>query len=402
MVNAAQAAAELQSGIEKLLGVKPEIIKDTQTATTGEIIIGSTSRTVSGVNLNDNEYSIYTDSGRLVIQAGKSPLLTMAVNEFIKAVQNAGSISEDVPELRGTVSDFETVKTVSGSTYKYSWGDEFNASSLDTSVWSFKGINEYGVAADVKMLTDENCITVNDGNLHLKTIRYTDPDNATVKYATPWSVTSANSMNFTYGYMEMRAKVPVVQGSWCSFWLTSGDLSGTPSPYGVEVDVFETQSMNMTPNLHKWYNSTGSNITDVAYNSSPVSKYHDLTNSSKKINKYTASDTFKDEYHIIGYEWTPEKMVMYVDNVPYMTFDLNDDYESYTNTGNSSSGGMQGFHNPLEVIIGCGLYSPAYVNPHQTWAEPYMIKNLSVLPFDFTVDWIRLYQKSGEGQLITQ
>ena len=93
---------------------------------------------------------------------------------------------------------------------------------------------------------------------------------------------------------------------------------------------------------------------------------------------------------------------MYVDNVPYMTFDLTDDYESYTDTGNSSSGGMQGFHNPLEVIISCGLYSPAYVNPYNTWAESYVIKSMSVLPFDFAVDYIRLYQKSGEGQLITQ
>ena len=400
MVNAAQAAAELQSGIEKLLGVKPEIIKDTQTATTGEIIIGSTSRTVSGVNLNDNEYSIYTDSGRLVIHAGKSPLLTTAVNEFIKAVQNAGSISEDVPELRSTVSDFETVKTVSGSTYKYSWGDEFNASSLDTSVWSFKGINEYGVAADVKMLTDENCITVNDGNLHLKTIRYTDPDNATVKYATPWSVTSANSMNFTYGYMEMRAKVPVVQGSWGSFWLSTGDISGKSYPYGVEVDVFETQSMLMTPNLHKWYRDSAGSLVDIPYNGSPQSKYHDLSGSSKRIRSFTASDIFRDEYHIIGFLWTAKKIVLSVDGNEYMTFNLTDDYEAYSYTGNTDNG-MSGFHNPMAVILGSGIYSPRYVKPYNTWAEKYMIKSMSVLPFDYTVDYIRLYQKSDGGELIT-
>lgn len=392
----------MQSGIKSVLGSASAIVTDTQTAAAAEIIIGSTSRTVGGVNLNGNEYCIYTDSGRLIIQAGNSSLLTTAVNEFMKAVQSASDSSEDVPELHGTVSDFATSKTVSGMLYSYTWGDEFNASSLDTTVWSFKGKDEYGVPKDTKMLTDENCITENGGDLHLKTIYYEDPNNANILFASPWAITTAKSMNYMYGYLEMRAKIPVVQGSWCSFWLTSGDLNGTPSDYGVEVDVFESQSLNLTPNLHKWYKSTGSNITDVAYNSSPASKYHDLTNSSKKIKKYTASDTFKYEYHIIGYEWTPEKMVMYVDNVPYMTFDLNDDYESYTDTGNSSSGGMQGFHNPLEVIIGCGLYSPAYVNPHQTWAEPYKIKDLSVLPFDFTVDWIRLYQKSGEGQLITQ
>lgn len=392
----------MQSGIKSILGSASAIVKDTQTAAAAEIIIGSTSRTVGGVKLNSNEYCAYTDSGRLVIQAGNSSLLTTAVNEYIKAVQSASDLSEDVPELRGTVSDFATSKTVSGTLYSYTWGDEFNASSLDTTVWSFKGVGTYGVPWDTKMLTDENCITENDGSLHLKTIEYSDPDNGHVMFASPWSITTAKSMNYKYGYLEMRAKIPVVQGSWCSFWLTSGDLNGTPSPYGVEVDVFEVQSLNLTPNLHKWYESTGSNIKDVAYNSSPASKYHDLSGSSKMIKKYSASESFKDSYHLIGFEWTPLEMVMYVDNEPYMTFDLNDDYELYTETKNSSSGGMQGFYNPLEVIIGCGLYSPDYVEPHQTWAKSYMIKDLSVLPFDFAVDYICLYQKSGEGQLITQ
>lgn len=401
-MNAYQAATELQSGIKSVLGSASTIVTDTQTAAAAEIIIGSTSRTVGGVNLNGNEYCIYTDSGRLVIQAGNSSLLTTAVNEFMKAVQSASDLSEHVPELRGTVSDFATSKTVSGTLYSYAWGDEFNASSLDTTVWSYKGVDTYGVAADTKMLTDENCITENGGDLHLKTIYYEDPNNANILFASPWSITTAESMNYQYGYLEMRAKIPVVQGSWCSFWLTGGKLNGKTSPYGAEVDIFEIQSMNMTPNLHKWYDNTGSNIYDVAYNGSPASKYHDLTSSSKKIQKYSASESFKDSYHLIGFEWTPEKMVMYVDNVAYMTFDITDDYENYDKTGNSSDAGMQGFHNPLEVIIGCGLYSPAYVNPYQTWAEPYMIEDLSVLPFDFTVDWIRLYQKSGEGQLITR
>lgn len=384
-----------------MLGSASAIVKDTQTASAAEIIIGSTSRTVGGVNLSGNEYCIYTDSGRLVIQAGNSALLTTAVNEFMKAVQGAED-SEDVPELRGTVSDFATSKTVSGTPYSYTWGDEFNASSLDTTVWSFRNVEGEGVPLDTEMLTDEKCITENDGSLHLKTIKYSNPNNTSVKFATPRSITTAKSMNYKYGYLEMRAKIPVVQGSWCSFWLTSGKINGTPSPYGVEVDVFESQSLNLTPNLHKWHDSTGSNITDVAYNGSPASKYHDLTSNSKKIKKYSASESFKDSYHLIGFEWTPEKMVMYVDNVPYMTFDLTDDYESYTDTKNPSSGGMQGFHNPLEVIISCGLYSPAYVKPYQTWAEQYMIQSMSVLPFDFAVDYIRLYQKSGEGQLITQ
>ena len=108
----------MQSGIKSILGSASAIVKDTQTASAAEIIIGSTSRTVGGVNLSGNEYCAYTDSGRLVIQAGNSTLLTTAVNEFLKALQGEAD-SEDVPELRGTVSDFATSKTVSGTLYSY-------------------------------------------------------------------------------------------------------------------------------------------------------------------------------------------------------------------------------------------------------------------------------------------
>lgn len=390
----------MQAGIEKILGVKPGIIKDTQTAAAGEIIIGSTSRTVSGVSLRDNEYCVYTDGGRLVIQAGKSPLLTTAANKFLDAVRLSEDIGDEVPEIRGTVSDFDSVKTVSGVAYSYVWGDEFNASSLDTSVWSFKGVGEYGVAADVKMLTDENCITSYGGNLHMKTIQYTDSDNSTVKFASPWSITTDKSMNYAYGYLEIRAKVPVVQGSWGSFWLSTGNLNGKTYPYGVEVDVFETQSMLMTPNLHKWYRDSEGSLVDIPYNGSPQSKYHDLSGSSKKIRSFTASDTFRDEYHIIGFLWTTKKIVLSVDGNEYMTFNLTDDYEAYSYTGNTNNG-MSGFHNPMAVILGSGIYSPRYVKPYNTWAEKYMIKSMSVLPFDYTVDYIRLYQKSDGGELIT-
>ena len=44
----------------------------------------------------------------------------------------------------------------------------------------------------------------------------------------------------------------------------NGDLNGKTYPYGVEVDVFETQSMLMTPNLHKWYRDSAGSLVDIS------------------------------------------------------------------------------------------------------------------------------------------
>ena len=388
----------MQSGLKEILGTELSIVSDTNEAVANEIVIGNADRPTSGVKLGINEYSVYIYSGRLVIASGHNALLTTAVTEFIKAAENA----TEIPELNGEVSDFVISKTVSGTTYTYSWGDEFNTTALDTDTWSFKGADgSYGVPADTEKLTDERCVDVSDGSLKLKTILYESENSADVKYANSWSLTTAKAMSYKYGYLEMYAKVPAVKGAWASLWLTSSGSLGTQNAsYGVEVDIFETQSNFLTPNLHKWYTSTGSNTTDVAYNSSPASKYHDATSSSKKIQKYTAASNFRDEYHLFAFEWTPAKMVMYVDGEVYMTFDLTDDYEKYEKTGNDSEGAMSGFHDPMQIILGSGIYSSRYV-AQNSWASDFMLSDDTLLPFELNVDWIRLYQ-SSEGELNTK
>lgn len=391
----------MKAGLKELLGAELTIVPDTETAVADEIIIGNADRSANGVKISIQEYSVYIDSGRLIITAGHNALYTTAVAAFLEQAKD----QIYVPELQGEVSDFVALKTVSGTTYTYAWGDEFNTTSLDTDTWSFKGTDSYGVPADIEKITDERCVSVSDGNLNLRTILYESEDSADVKYANSWSLTTQKAMSYKYGYLEMYAKVPVVKGAWCSLWLTSSGSLGTKNaPYGVEVDVFESQAELLVPNLHKWYESTGTNITDVAYNSSPASLYHDATSSSKKIQKCAVAQdnaNFRNEYHLFSYEWTPEKIVMYVDGVSYMTFDITDDYENYSKTANAVSGGMSGFHDPMQVVLGCGIYSNRYVNPYNTWAENYMLTDDTLLPFEYSVNWIRLYQTS-DGELNTK
>ncbi len=377
------------------------MVPDTQTAVANEIVIGNADRSDNGVELSANQYKSYIYGGRLFITAGHSALYTTAVAEFLKSAES----SERVPEIEGVVSDFVIQKTVSNTNYTYVWGDEFNTTALDTDVWSYKGVDSYGVPADIEKITDERCVQVSDGNLNLRTILYQSENSADVKYANSWALTTEKAMSYKYGYLEMRAKVPVVKGSWVGFWLTSEGCLGTQkAPYSAEVDIFETANDLLVPNIHKWYTNTGSNIYDVAYNSAPASFYHNGTNSSKKIQKCTVAQNnpnFRNEYHLFSFEWTPEKLIMSVDGTVYMIFDITDDFENYSETKNNSSGGMSGFHDPLQIILGCDIYSNKYVNPYNTWAKDYMLTDDTLLPFELSVDWIRLYQTSN-GELNTK
>ena len=69
-------------------------------------------------------------------------------------------------------------------------------------------------------------------------------------YKTSKSVTTGRSMTFKYGYLEMRARVPVGQGVWPSLWMKSNvnsegaeiaeKLGCKPeADYFTEIDIFE-------------------------------------------------------------------------------------------------------------------------------------------------------------------
>lgn len=152
----------------------------------------------------------------------------------------------------------------------------------------------------------------------------------------------------------------------------------TKHDYGVEIDVFEIFSSTDTaiPNIHKWFH----NGKHTMYNGNHYNK----TTTTNYVFKNT--DNLSKEYHTYGFEWTPEKMIMSVDGEDYMTFDMTDDFDK--------NGGMGGFNSPLLIILNNFIYAP---DLGETNASNRV--NNSDLPFNYFVDYIRLYQKPGVGAL---
>ena len=72
-------------------------------------------------------------------------------------------------------------------------------------------------------------------------------------------------MTFKYGYLEMRARVPVGRGVWPSLWMKSNvnpegaeiaeRLGCKPeADYFTEIDIFEVFGNNsVSSQLHKWW-----------------------------------------------------------------------------------------------------------------------------------------------------
>lgn len=121
-------------------------------------------------------------------------------------------------------------------------------------------------------------------------------------YKTSKSVTTGRSMTFKYGYLEMRARVPVGQGVWPSLWMKSNvnpegaeiaeKLGCKPeADYFTEIDIFEVFGNNsVSSQLHKWWEEE-ENI-----------KKYGVRSSSVKNGTFDISD---GGWHIYGMLWTP-------------------------------------------------------------------------------------------------
>ncbi len=365
-----KAAEKIQSYFAEKSGKKLTVSDDGAAAGKKEILVGNTNRRKSA--LKENEYAVSLKADKVYIEGGHDAMTETAAEWFVSLKYESGKLNT----LKGGCEDF---KSQVKNGYKYVWGDEFGGNALNMSKWCFE--NKMAGTSMMPLMRDSNVVNVNNGLLKMTAIRYYNPALPTAEYATNSSICTQNTMSYKYGYLEMRAMVPYSVGAWPSFWLVSGGAlkdESSKHDYGVEIDVFEIFSSTDTaiPNIHKWFH----NGKHTMYNGNHYNK----TTTTNYVFKNT--DNLSKEYHTYGFEWTPEKMVMSVDGEDYMTFDMTDDFDK--------NGGMDGFNSPLLIILNNFIYAP---DLGETNASNRV--NNSDLPFNYFVDYIRLYQKPGVGAL---
>jgi len=114
--------------------------------------------------------------------------------------------------------------------------DDFNSTSLDTSVWR-PYYNNYGSANHELECNTPNNISVSSGTLKITSKRETIacPGSTTYGFTSGFLGTRETGHYFPkYGYYEIRAKLPHGQGLWPAFWLRHKNGAST-----AEVDIME-------------------------------------------------------------------------------------------------------------------------------------------------------------------
>ncbi len=178
------------------------------------------------------------------------------------------------------------------------WADEFDTDgSPDSSKWGYDlggggwGNNESQYYTD----RAENVI-VEGGFLKITAKK----ENHQGSQYTSARMLTAGKFDFTYGKVEVRAKLPEGGGTWPAIWMLGSNNSSVGWPACGETDIMEhagnrqgtVQSAMHTPS------SSGNTVNHGAQNIPRVST----------------------EFHVYGVEWTPEKMTFSVDGVVHYTY----------------------------------------------------------------------------------
>jgi beta-glucanase (GH16 family) len=242
--------------------------------------------------------------------------------------------------------------------YKLAWHDEFDKPGLpDPAKWNYDvELNKKGWANDERQYyakeRPENA-RVDHGKLWI-TARHeqlrTAPDYGGQAYTSARLITRGK-FEFTHGFVEVRARLPCGLGTWPAIWMlgTHGDW-----PEEGEIDIMEHVGR-----------STGEVLGSVhtgAYN---------WPNNTQKTAKRIVPDVC-GAFHDYQLTWTPEQIMIGVDNKNYMRF-----------------------------------AKPAQANHHQwPFDDPqYLILNLAIggllggpvddriFPVTMAVDYVRVYQR---------
>lgn len=180
--------------------------------------------------------------------------------------------------------------------YRLVWGDEFNYSgSPDPEKWSFEGgmlrseEEQYYTSRLENANVDGNNLIISARNEAYGGANYTSA-----------SLLTRGKETFTFGKIEIRAKLPIAGGSWPAFWTTGDNYSTVGWPACGEIDIFEfigDGSVSGDIHAHVHYDSGG----HVSGGDSTYVKDVSL-------------------FHIYAIEWDTDKIIFSVDDFVYYTF----------------------------------------------------------------------------------
>ena len=271
------------------------------------------------------------------------------------------------------------------------WSDEFEGSSVDRSKWDFDRDCWGGGNSERQCYTDRPANAAVGGGLLTITARkerFTGPAqpapmrpasgeaaNVTKDYTSARMVTRGKA-SWTYGRIEVRAKLPAGQGTWPAIWMLPEDKTYGPWAASGEIDILEAVNLGVAcagcpggrENTILGTLHFGGNWPKNALNSTETNAIGIL-----------------DGFHTFGLVWAPGRIDWTYDGRVYATKRRGEWWSAAS--ANPDAPFDRPFHLILNLAVGGGL------------SEERGLKGVdeTIWPRAMEVDWVRVWQCRPEG-----
>ena len=186
--------------------------------------------------------------------------------------------------------------------YTKVFSDEFDGTELDTDMWRFDigtGSNGWG-NNELEYYREENA-SVENGLLVIEARK----ENFGGRAYTSSRIKTEDNFSFTYGRVDVRAVVAEGKGLWSAIWMLGQNFADVSWPYSGEIDIVDTVGGpgNEDTAVHNVYYNNGG--LDASYSPSSAGTEHKLSSGA----------TYSNSFHVFSIEWSPDKIIWYVDDV---------------------------------------------------------------------------------------
>lgn len=186
--------------------------------------------------------------------------------------------------------------------YQLFWADEFDSTAVDTSQWVLTDAGGGFGNQEIQYYQPENA-TVSEGLLHIKIAKDTIVDGSTTYNYSSAKLWTDSKINFLYGKIESRIKMPDAVGSWPAFWMLGADFHEVGWPKCGEIDVMEW--VGRGPKA-----ATGSIFFEGTWPDNHLSTPYNIP----------SGESFTTDFHTFAVEWEPNEIRYYCDGNHYATY----------------------------------------------------------------------------------
>lgn len=236
-------------------------------------------------------------------------------------------------------------KLFSKKDYQLVWEENFDDNVLNFHNWTNEVAEPGWVNNEKQRYTNGENVSINQGILSLTAKK----ENNEITSA---RIITQNKKTFTYGFFEIKAKIPKGVGTWPAIWMLGNNINEVDWPACGEMDIMEHVGKH-TNFIHSTiHNSSG-------FGNTPYSDTVEI------------NDPF-NTFHLYQMEWTKDYITFFVDNIEVYH------YEPQEKTNENWP-----FNNPAFMILNVAIGGD--------WGGPTIDE--TIFPCSMQIDWVKVYQK---------